>query len=157
MQQPSAVHSTFVLERSYPKTPQQVFAAFADAAKKRRWFAEGEKHKIEEYAMDFRVGGTERLRYRMQEGSPIAGMSLINEGRFQDIAHNQRIVTASTMDLNDKRISASLVTFEFLPGDKGTDLVCTHQGTYIEWPDGPKMIEAGWRGLLESLAAEVGR
>lgn len=157
MQQPSAAHSTFVLERSFPKSPEKVFAAFADTTRKRRWFAEGEGHKIEEYAMDFRVGGSERLRYRMKEGSPIAGMSLINEGRFQDIAPNQRIVTASTMDLNDKRMSASLVTFEFLQGDKGTDLVCTHQGTYIEWPDGPKMIEAGWRKLLESLSGELTR
>ena len=157
MQQPSAVHSTFVLERSFPKSPEKVFAAFADATKKLRWFAEGEGHKIEEYAMDFRLGGIERLRYRMSEGTPIAGMYITNEGRFQDIAPNHRIVTASTMDLNDKRISASLVTFEFLPTEKGTDLVCTHQGTYIEWPDGPKLIEAGWRGLLESLAAEITR
>lgn len=107
--------------------------------------------------MDFRLGGTERLRYRMSEGTPIAGMYITNEGRFQDIAPNQRIVTASTMDLNDKRISASLITFEFLGSRQGTDLVCTHQGTYIEWPDGPKMIEAGWRGLLDSLAAEMTR
>ncbi|HKR83517.1 MAG TPA: SRPBCC family protein [Terriglobales bacterium] len=157
MQQPSAVHNTFVLERSYPKPPEKVFSAFADATRKRRWFAEGEGHKIEEYAMEFRIGGTERLRYRMKEGSPIAGMSLINEGRFQDIAPNQRIVTASTMDLNEKRISAALVTFEFLRSEKGTDLVCTHQGTYIEWPDGPRMVEAGWRGLLDNLATESAR
>ena len=157
MQQASAVHSTFVLDRSFPKAPDKVFAAFADATKKRRWFAEGEGHKIEEYAMDFRLGGTERLRYRMSEGTPIAGMYITNEGRFQDIAPNQRIVTASTMDLNDKRISASLITFEFLGSRQGTDLVCTHQGTYIEWPDGPKMVEAGWRKLLDNLAADVTR
>ena len=155
MQQPSAVHSTFVLERSYPHAPERVFAAFADAGKKRRWFAEGEGHKIEEYALDFRVGGTERLRYLMKEGSPIAGMYLTNEARFQDIVPNQRIVTASTMDLNDKRMTAALLTFEFLKSEKGTDLVCTHQGTYLEWPDGPKMIEAGWRKLLDNLAAKM--
>jgi uncharacterized protein YndB with AHSA1/START domain len=107
--------------------------------------------------MDFRLGGTERLRYRMSEGTPIAGMYITNEGRFQDIAPNQRIVSASTMDLNDKRISASLVTFEFLQSETGTDLICTHQGTFIEWPDGPKMIEAGWRGLLDSLGKELAR
>ncbi len=41
MEQLSVTHSTFVIERSYPTSPERVFAAFADPAKKRRWFAEG--------------------------------------------------------------------------------------------------------------------
>ena len=41
MQEQSAIHSTFVLERSYPRPPKTVFAAFAEAAKKKRWFADG--------------------------------------------------------------------------------------------------------------------
>jgi uncharacterized protein YndB with AHSA1/START domain len=61
------------------------------------------------------------------------------------------------MTLGDKRISSSLVTFEFLRTDKGTDLICTHQGAFFEGADGPQIREAGWRSLLEQLAQELAR
>ena len=154
-EEPSAVHSTFVVERAFPKPPETVFAAFADADKKRRWFAESEGHDVQEFSMDFRVGGGERLRYRFKEGSPVAGMVLTNTGIFQDIVFNRRIVSASSMMLGDKRISASLVTFEFLATREGTDLICTHQGAFFESADGPQIREAGWRKLIDNLAAEL--
>jgi uncharacterized protein YndB with AHSA1/START domain len=113
MDEQSVIHSTFVIERSYPKPPQIVFSAFSDAARKRRWFAEGKGHEVEEFEMDFRVGGTERARYRFKEGTPLKGIALTNEGRYLDIVPDRCVVTASTMALGDKRISASLVTFEF--------------------------------------------
>jgi uncharacterized protein YndB with AHSA1/START domain len=53
MQEPSVVHDTFVIERSFPVAPEKVFSAFSDAAKKRRWFAEGGGHEIEEFKSDF--------------------------------------------------------------------------------------------------------
>jgi uncharacterized protein YndB with AHSA1/START domain len=155
MAEQSVIHNTFVIERTYPKPLERVFSAFADAAKKRRWFAEGEKHEIEEFDMEFRVGGTERLRYRFKEGTPFPGVAVTNEGSYQDIVPNRRVVTASTMTLDDQRISSSLVTFEFLPTEKGTDLICTHQGAFFEGADGPQMREAGWRHLLEQLAKEL--
>ncbi len=157
MEDHCVIHSTFVIERSYPKPPEHVFSAFADAAKKRRWFAEGENHKVEEFEMDFRVGGAELARYRFNAGTPFPGVALTNEGRYEDIIRNRRVVIASTMTLGDKRISASLVTFEFLPTEQGTGLIFTHQGAFFEGSDGPEMREAGWRRLLEQLTKELAR
>jgi hypothetical protein len=52
------------------------------------------------------------------------------------------------MTLGDRRISASLVTFEFLATREGTDLICTHQGTFLEGADGSQMREADYKALL---------
>jgi uncharacterized protein YndB with AHSA1/START domain len=152
MGQPSVIHNTFVIERSYPTTPERVFAAFADPAKKRRWAAEGGGHEVESFEMDFRVGGNERGRFRFKEGTPFKGVALANDVTYQDIVPNRRVVFASTMTLGERRISASLVTVELLQTEKGTDLLFTHQGAFFEGADGPQMREAGWRKLLERLA-----
>ena len=107
--------------------------------------------------MDFRVGGAERLKYRLKEGTPFPGVEVTNEGSYLDVVTNCRIVNASTMALGEKRISASLVTVELLPTESGTDLICTHQGAFFEGADGPQMREAGWRSLLDRLTTELSR
>ncbi len=154
MEQPKVIHSTFTVERSFPKPAQTVFAALSDPAKLRRWYAGPDQNDIEEFSVDFRVGGEERLRYRLK-GGPVAGKEITNFGRYQEIVPNERIVTASTMALEGKRFSASQITLELLPAKDGTDLICTHQGAYFEMPDGPRMLEAGWRTLMDKLAAEL--
>jgi uncharacterized protein YndB with AHSA1/START domain len=149
---PTVVHDTFVLERNYPQPPARVFSAFSVAAKRRRWFAEGEKSEVELFEQDFRRGGYERVRYRFQADHPLAGKILLNEGVFQDIIADRRIVMTSVMAIDDKPISASLVTFELLPNGAGTDLICTHQGAFLEGSGGPEMRKAGWETLLRRLA-----
>ena len=157
MEQQAVVHNTIVIDRAYPVSPERVFAAFADPAKKRRWFVEGESHEIESYDMDFRVGGKEHYASRFKEGTPVAGLRLKSENIFRDIVPNRRIIFTSTMAMEGKCFSISLGTVELLPTEKGTDLILTFQSAFLEGADGPEMREAGWRGLLDKLGEELAR
>jgi uncharacterized protein YndB with AHSA1/START domain len=154
MQEQPVVHSTFVIERSYPVTPDHAFEAFSDPAKKRRWFVEGEHLEVEHYEMNFQIGGTEIARFRFKEGTPVKGMACTNVTTYLDIVPNRRVVFASAMTLEKHCISASLVTVELLATRSGTDLICTYQGAFFEGSDGPQIREVGWRTLLEHLTAE---
>jgi uncharacterized protein YndB with AHSA1/START domain len=150
----TVVHSTFVIERNYPQPPERVFGAFAQPARKRRWYAEGD-HEIQEFEMEFRVGGSERFSYRFKEGHPIAGSAIANESTYQDIVPEKRIVTTTRMSLNGKPIQVAVLTIEFVASSTGTNLVFTNQGTFIDWPDGPGMIEHGWRALFDRLGKDL--
>ena len=157
MPEHSVIHNTFVIERSYPKPPETVFAAFADPAKKHRWFGESLNHDVERFTMDFRVGGSEHFQYRFKEGTPFPGVALRSDSSSHDVVPNKRIVTASTMVLGGRRISTALVTIELLPTENGTDLICTHQAAFYEGADGPQIREAGWRKRFDPLATELER
>ncbi len=155
MKEQPIVHNTFVVERSYPVKPDRVFAAFADSAQKRRWYAESEHNQVEDYELDFRVGGKEFYSLGFKQGHPLTGLSLKSENVYRDIVPNRRILFTSTMAVADKCISVSLGTVELLPAEKGTDLILTFQSAFLEGADGPQMREAGWRTLLEKLAKEL--
>jgi uncharacterized protein YndB with AHSA1/START domain len=148
--QSSVVHSTFSIERTYPSTPARVFAAFANQETKRRWFAEGEGWEVDEFTVDFRVGGREVARFRFKGGAPMG-----NDTVYLDIVPDQRIVLAYTITVGDKRISVSLATVEIAPAGDGARLVYTEQGAFFDGADGAKRRESGCRMLLERLAEEL--
>lgn len=140
-------HGSFTIERTYPVSPERVFAAFSDPAKKRRWFADEEEAEIEDFKMDFRVGGFERKSFRAKNG-----WVFTNDTVYRDIVLNNRIVFAYNMSMSEKCFSSSLATVEFVADGKGTTLVFTEQGAFFEGADGPKMREEGWNLLLNNLA-----
>jgi len=149
------VHDTFVLERNWPKPVAKVFAALADPAKKRRWYAESDTSALENFEMEFRPGGFERVAYRMGTSTPFPGTLLDTEGRHEAIVENRRVVISSTMRLGGNPISTALVSFELEEADGGTRLIFTHQAAFYEHADGPAMRRGGWEKLLAQLAASL--
>lgn len=151
----SVVHATFTVERLVKAAPGQVFAAFADAKAKTRWFASPEDLASGAYALDFRVGGRER-----SVGGAPGGTVYTYDGFYQDIVPGRRIVVAYTMDAEagdaDKaRISASVATFEFRPEGTGTRVVYTEQAAYLDGLDKPAFREEGMNQILDTLVTAV--
>lgn len=149
------VHSTFSIERTYPSPPSRVFAAFANQEIKRRWFAEGEGWEVDEFTVDFRVGGIERARFRFKGNAGVPPAPMGNDTVYMDIVPDRRIVVAYAMTMNDKRFSASLATIELTPSGDGTRLLYTEQAAFFEGADGATQREAGCRELLDKLADEL--
>lgn len=135
-----------------PVPPGRAFQAFVDPALKRRWFAESDQHAVEEFVSDPRVGGSERLRYRFNEGSPFAGLTIANQDTILDIVPESRLIWVSKMSFGERDISVALITAELSPAGDGTELSLTFQGAFFEGADGPEIREIGWRQLLENLA-----
>ncbi len=152
MTERSVHHATFSIERVYDAAPARVFKAFADPAVKRRWFVEGEGWEVEEFTVDFRVGGEERSRFRFRGGPLIR-----NDTVYQDIVPDRRIIVAYTMTVGENRISASLATMQFEPAGAGTRLTFTEQGAFLDGYDDAGKREEGWRGLLDQLDREFKR
>jgi uncharacterized protein YndB with AHSA1/START domain len=165
MNSSAAVHGSFTIERRYPVAPARVFAACADPALKKSWFAESDTHEIEAFKSDFRIGGSERLIYRFGPSTPFPGATLTNDGIYHDIVDQRRIVTSSRMALAGKAISVALETIEIAEAGaetgadtgKATLLTCTFQGVFFEGADGPEMREQGWHDLLDRLGRALAR
>jgi uncharacterized protein YndB with AHSA1/START domain len=149
----NAVHATFTIERIYNASPARVFAAFATKDAKARWFAgPADKTNELEREMDFRVGGRERLRGRWH-----SGMVSTFDAVYHDILPDERIVYTYTMHLDDRKISVSLATLEFKPAGKGTQLVVTEQGAFLDGFEDNGGRENGTGSLLTKLGESLER
>lgn len=144
MSERSVEHATFAVEHTYPASPSRVFAAWADPDAKARWFGNPDSG-VEEYELDFRVGGREFNR------GVVEGSAYTYEARYQDIVAGERIVYAYDMHLGDQRISVSLGTVELSPDGEGTRLTYTEQGAFLDGLDSAGPREGGWKELLEAL------
>jgi uncharacterized protein YndB with AHSA1/START domain len=76
---------------------------------------------------------------------------------YRDIVPNERIVSTYEMHMDDKRISVSVATVEFLAAGRGTKLILTEQGAFLDGFDKPEFRERGTGDLLDALGKELQR
>ena len=148
----STTHSTFTIERSFGAAPARVFAAFADAKAKARWFGGPDEWQKSNLKLEFKVGGRESV-----SGGPPGGPIHSYNAVYQDIVPNERIVLTYEMHLDKTRISVTLATSEFKPAGQGTKLVYTEQSVYLDGHDDAGNRERGTRALFENLDAALRR
>lgn len=149
MEERSVLHGSFTVERSYPASPARVFRAWADPAAKLRWFSAPDEG-TELHELDFRVGGREQARGRAPNGKAYRFDAL-----YYDIIENARIVYTYDMSIEGRRISVSLATAEFQAQGRGTKLVYTEHGAFLDGLDEPRFREQGTRELFDALEREL--
>lgn len=147
---PSVIHKSFTIERTYPTTAARVFHALSDPVKKRRWFAEGEGFVVDSYTLDFQVGGFERTRFRFGDGP-----AMTNDSVFLDIVENERLVFAYSMTIEGAPLSASLSSIELVPVRGGTQLRFTEHTAFLDGNDDSPSRREGSIQLFEALAREL--
>ncbi len=141
-------HGTFTIERELPYPPARVFAAWADPKEKAQWFAAAtELYRVVIRKQAFRPGGKERVRGEWKTGK-ISDFQAV----YHDIVRDRRIVYVYDMYVDEQKLSVSLATIEFEASGKGTKLILTEQGAYMDGGiDGHAGREQGTGGLVASL------
>lgn len=120
-------HESFVIERLLEAARPRAFAAYASAEAKRSWFVCSDDMLIEEYRLDFRVGGDEFNSIRTADGT-----RHIFRGHYLDIVPDVRLIYAYGMYVDDTRLSASLTTIEFHDAGDKTRMVFTEQVAFLD-------------------------
>jgi uncharacterized protein YndB with AHSA1/START domain len=144
----TVAHGTFTLERTYAFDRPTVFGAWATRNAKNQWFGEGDDFlaKTERFELDFRVGGRELL-----EGRLPSGRHFVYNSTYREILDDRRIIADYDVLVEDRRISVSLMTVEFLDVDGGTKVVLTEQGAFLDGIDTNEERTKGASHMLDQL------
>lgn len=136
----------FTVVRTYPYTPAQVFAAWAEPEKKALWFGNSPGLIVTRNEMDFREGGRDQAA-----STHASGISTTFDAEYHRIVPAEQIVYSYTMTLNGEPLSATLACISFEPADGGTVLTVTEHGVYYGPIEHAHMREQGTNQLMDTL------
>jgi uncharacterized protein YndB with AHSA1/START domain len=147
----SVIHGAFHVERVYDATAEEVYRALSEEAAKSRWFFGPAGWRLIERVMDFRVGGRERVKGRLE-----SGVVTTFDAVYHDIIPRERIVYTYEMRVDDRKISVSLATLQIKPaGERRTKLLVDEQGAFLDGYDDAGARERGTGDLLDKLGASL--
>jgi uncharacterized protein YndB with AHSA1/START domain len=96
---------------------------------------------------EFKAGGRE-----LRTGEIGPGQTYSLDTRYYDIVEGERIVYAYEVIINGARTSVSVAAVEFKPHGKGTRLIVTEQGTFLDGIENPDERIGGTEFVLDRLA-----
>ncbi|MEO1247639.1 MAG: SRPBCC family protein [Pseudomonadota bacterium] len=141
------VHGSFTIERVFPGSPAQVFAAWADPEVKARWFIGPETWSTVSREFEFRVGGTERLHGRFDSGT-----ESLYTARYHALIPDRRLVYAYDMHINGRHLSTSLASVELAGQGGDTKMTFTEQAVYFDGSDGSESRRHGTSAHFDRLS-----
>ncbi|MDR3475829.1 MAG: SRPBCC family protein [Devosia sp.] len=147
----SVAHGTFVIDREFAHPVGKVFSAWADPAKKAKWFGDPSSDNPAQ-VFEFRPGGRESNSGKIPNG-PTYNFDVT----YQDIVPDNRILYTYDMHMDGKKISVSLAAIEFEARGAGTRMKITEYGLFLDGLDNVEQRKAGTVGLIEQLAVFLGK
>jgi uncharacterized protein YndB with AHSA1/START domain len=148
----ATAHTSFTINRRFRASPERLFQAWSEPAAKRRWSDCHAEAGLTEHEMDFRPGGHELTRQVLPDGRPQAVRTV-----YLDIVDAARIVFAYTIEVDARRLSASLVTIDIAADGAGASLRFTEQLAYFDGHDDRDERRRGTEEGLDRLALLVAR
>lgn len=143
-----ADHATFTVERMLPGRPPHAFRFWSEFDLKRKWTSCHPDWTVLEDSFDFRIGGSEVVRWRTAEGE-----TREFRAHYFDIVPGERIVYAYEMSLGIKRLSVSLATVVFTADGVKTRMTFTEQAVVLDAGAGLEMRASGTGSGFDRLIA----
>lgn len=149
MTERSVEHATFVVRRVLDAPLPEVFAAWAHPE---RWDVPSDNSWDAYEQHEFRTGGR-----RLQTFGPRSGPVWREEGRYEDIVADKRIVYSYAILRGDLRVTLSLQTLEFVAQGARTRMQLTEQIAILDRGDTASGREGGVGQWLDKFATALKR